>query len=507
MKKRVAIGLINQETNSYSPVESPLSEWRVMLTGEEILRQYPGSQTSIGAFMEFAEREGWELIPTLCGVAMPSAPTDRETYAWMREQILEPIRREQPDAVFLFLHGAMMAEGTDDVEGDLAQAVRGLIGDRPLLLAMDLHGNITPEMVAQVDGVFAYDTNPHVDGMERAAEAAECLRRMFAGEIQPVAASAHPPMMPPTLNMRTAEGPMAELFALAREWEARPGILNVSVFGGFPFCDFPGAGLSVVTTADGDRELAQACSEAIAGRAWEIREQFLKEMLPVEEMMAAVKALMQEEKRWDGSALDAYDSLFYRPLRRPVILADVSDNAAGGGSSDTTALLRELLRDPVPGAAAAAIFDPETVRQAQQVGVGNCADFVIGGKLAPEYGEPLRVRGKVRTLTDGEFEARGPWAPGTWQLGGTAVIEVDGVRLVCTSIRYPCNDADLLRHVGIDPLDVPLLAVKSRGHFRASFEPFARAILEVDAPGAASPILSRFTHRRVRRPIWPLDSF
>lgn len=492
MRKRVAVGQISHETNVFSPVQTPLEAWRErhLYVGDEILKAYPGSKTAIGAWLEIAEREGWEIIPTITASAMPSAPTDAETYEWLKRHLLDPIAEARPDAVLLSVHGAMMAEGVDDPEGDLARAVKAIIGDRPLLLAMDLHGNITPDMCASCDGVFAFDTNPHIDSYERGLETAECLVRVFAGEIKPVVGYAHPPMMPPTINMRTAEGPMVELFRLAREWEAKPGIINVSIFGGFPYCDFPHVGTSIVTTADGDPALARACSEAIGARAWEIREQFLKRIPAPAEAVDQALALLK-----DGSG-----------DRRPVILADVSDNPGGGGSGDTTELLRELLRRQVRGVAAAAIWDPETVREAVAVGVGNSAAFRIGGKAEPAYGAPLAVRGTVRAITDGRFVARGPMGRGaTWRLGTTAVIEAEGIRFVVTTIRMACNDADLFRSVGIDPADTPVLVIKSRGHFRASFEPLARTIIEVDAPGAANPGIDRYEYKRVERPIWPLD--
>lgn len=492
MNKRVAIGMISHETNLFSPVSTPLQAWRDrgLHLGPEILPYYAGTQSGIGAYIETAAAEGWELIPTIAATAMPSAPTDAATYAWLREQLLEPIRREQPDAVLLSVHGAMMAEGVDDPEGDLAAAVKTILGERPLVLAMDLHGNVTPAMCAACDGVFAFDTNPHVDAYERALESAAWLKRIFAGGVRPVVAHTHPLMMPPTINMRTAEGPMVELFQLAQEWEAKPGIVNVSIFGGFPYCDFPHVGTSVVTTADGDSVLAQTCSEAIAQRAWELREQFLKPIPTPEEAVAAARALLA-----DGSG-----------DRRPVILADVADNPGGGGSGDTPELLRELLRQGVRGVAAAAIWDPETVRQAFAIGVGNTATFELGGKAAPQYGAPLLLTGTVRTLTDGRFIARGPVGRSMpWDMGPTAVIESDGVKLVVTSTRIACNDADVFRSVGLDPADTPVLLIKSRGHFRASFEPLARTVIEVDAPGAANPNLDRYHFRRVPRPIWPLD--
>jgi microcystin degradation protein MlrC len=491
-KKRIAIGQISHETNVFSPMPTPLQAWRDrgLYVGQEILETYKGTRSAIGAYLEVAEREGWEIIPTVCAAAMPSAPTDTETYAWLKRHLLEPIAAEKPDAVLLSVHGAMMAEGVDDPEGDLARAVKEIIGERPLLLAMDLHGNITPEMCASCDGVFAFDTNPHIDGYERGLESAECLRRIFAGEVRPVVGFAHPPMMPPTINMRTSEGPMVELFTLAREWEAKPGIINVSIFGGFPYCDFQWTGTSIVTTADGDPELARACSEAIAARAWAIREQFLKRIPTPEEAVQQAIGLLQ-----DGSG-----------DRRPVILADVADNPGGGGSGDTTELLRELFRQGVRGVAAAAIWDPESASQAIKVGVGGTAEFRIGGKAEPAYGAPVVVTGTVRAITDGLFVARGPMARGlTWNMGATAVVEAAGIKIVLNSTRIACNDADVFRSVGIDPADSPVLLIKSRGHFRASFEPMARTIIEVDAPGAANPGLDRYTYQRILRPIWPLD--
>ncbi len=295
-------------------------------------------------------------------------------------------------------------------------------------------------------------------------------------------------MMPPTINMRTAEGPMVELKQLASEWEAKEGIINVSVFPGFPFGDVPHAGLSIVTTADRDMALAQQCSDAVARRAWEIRDRFLKTIPQPEEAMDQAIALLDDEDK------------------RPIILADVADNPGGGGSGDTTELLREMLKRDLPGGAAAAIWDPETVQQAQRVGIGGTATFRIAGKAEPAYGQPVDVEGTVRVLSDGRFIARGPMGRGMeWNMGPAAVIEVGNTKIVVCSIRIACNDADLFRSVGIDPATARVLLIKSRGHFRAAFEPLARAVIEVDAPGAANPNLDRYEYKFVQRPLWPLD--
>ncbi|MGI6359216.1 MAG: M81 family metallopeptidase [Bacillota bacterium] len=490
MTKKVAIGMLSHETNVFSPIQTPLQAWkdRSLTRGQEILDLYTGTKSSPGAFLEVGQRNGWEMIPTLCTSAVPSAPTDAATYQMLKDDLINPMLAAKPDAVLLALHGAMKAEGVDDPEGDIVQSIKEKVGNIPILVVLDLHGNITANMCAHCDGVFGFDTNPHIDSYERGLEAARCLQRIFAGEINPVNAYSHPPMMPPTINMRTAEGPMVELKELAREWEAKPGIINVSVFPGFPYGDVPHAGLSIVTTADGDLELAQRCSDTIAQRAWEIRERFLKAIPRPKEALDQATALLDEQDQ------------------RPIILADVADNPGGGGSGDTTELLQEMLKRNLPGGAAAAIWDPETVQQAIEVGVGNTATFRIGGKAEPAYGEPVQVEGTVRVLSDGRFAARGPMGRGMeWNMGRSALIEVGNTKLVVCSIRIACNDADLFRSVGVDPAAARLLLIKSRGHFRASFEPLAKAVIEVDAKGAANPNLDRYHYKFVKRPLWPLD--
>ena len=165
MNKRIAIGMISHETNVFSPISTPLQAWkdRVMFIGPEIIDKARGSKSAIGAFLEAAEDNDWEVIPTIVAAATPSAPTDAATYRYLKDQLLTPIIKSKPDAVLLAMHGAMKAEGVDDPEGDIAQAIKNVIGQRPLLLTMDLHGNITENMCRNCDGIFAYDTNPHVD--------------------------------------------------------------------------------------------------------------------------------------------------------------------------------------------------------------------------------------------------------------------------------------------------------------------------------------------------------
>jgi microcystin degradation protein MlrC len=294
-------------------------------------------------------------------------------------------------------------------------------------------------------------------------------------------------MLPPTINMRTAEGPMHDLLEEGRAWEGRPHIVDVSVFGGFPYADFDQAGTSVLVTAT-DPAAGRECADAMGRRAWELREAFLKPLPPVAEAVERALRLVAG-----------------RP-GRPVALADVADNPGGGGTGDTTELLRELVRRRAQGAVAC-VWDPETARQAGQVGLGGTATFRVGGKVAPEaFGAPVEITGRVAYLSDGEFVGAGPVVRGRkMRCGPTAQIDAGGLKIAVTSVRHAANDRGFFRVAGIEPEREPLLVIKSRGHFRADFEPITHAIIEVDAPGAANPNLDRFQFAHVRRPIWPLD--
>lgn len=491
---RIAVGMISHETNTFSPIPTTLAsfaEERIgILEGDGLIRGLTDTKTGIGGFLDVAQAEGWQVVGTVAAGATPSANVAAAAHDDLKGRLLAHLRSAgHLDGVLLHLHGAMLAENAPDAEGDICRAVRALVGpDMPIIVELDLHGNITPEFCAVVDGVFAYNTNPHVDPYERGVETAECLARILKGNLpRPAVFISKPPMLPPTINMRTAEGPMHELLARGREWEGKPGIVDVSVFGGFPYADFDQAGTAIVVTAT-DPQAGRECADDMGRYAWSIRDSFLKKIPTVSE------------------AVDLAVRLLAEPGDKPVVLADVADNPGGGGSGDTTELLHELVRRGVPGAAAC-VWDPETVRQALALGVGAEGSFRIGGKAAPDaYGTPLEVRGQVANLSDGRFVGWGPVVRGRPEnCGPTARIDVGNLKLVVVSIRQAANDRGYFQVAGVQPEREPLLVIKSRGHFRADFEPIARTIIEVDAPGAANPSLERFAYRKVRRPIWPLD--
>jgi microcystin degradation protein MlrC len=485
---KLFLAMLSHETNTFSnvPTDRGQFEARNLHYGGEILETFRGTGTCLGGMIDAAERHGARLIPSVAASASPAGLVTKDIYGHVKERLLADLRSAGPlDGVLLDLHGAMVTEGHDDGEGDLIQAVRAVVGPTvPIAVTLDFHGNLSEEMVRGAELLHGYRTYPHVDMAERGAEATTRLLDVIAGRIRPTAALRTPPILPPLGNQGTARGPMRRLYDLAEEMERDPKVISVSIFAGFPHADIPQAGLSAYVVTDGDQALADRLADQLAQVAWTHRHEFIHQGLPVPEAVA--KALAAEG--------------------RPIILADMADNTGGGAAGDGTEILRELLRVGARSAVVACLWDPAAVRECAKAGVGASVTLDVGGKVDARHGAPLRVTGTVRTLSDGRFVHKGPMARGLpGRLGTTAVLDVNDVKVILISHRWQTLDPEMLRFVGLDPLEHKVLVVKSTIHYRAAFEPLAREIVEVDAPGLSSSNLARFDFKRIRRPIFPLD--
>ncbi|MBI4277531.1 MAG: M81 family metallopeptidase, partial [Armatimonadetes bacterium] len=440
-----------------------------------------------GGFLDATKEAGAEVIPSLAASATPSGLVERDTYETLVGRLLDDVQAAKKrglDGVLLALHGAMVAEGVDDPEGDILQRVRDIAGETPIAYVLDYHANMTPLMVTAADAVCIYDTYPHIDNHERGVEAARLLFGTLEGRLRPVMALAQPLLMPGLLAQCTEFEPMKSIFARVREVERRPGILNVTLAAGFPYSDVPQAGFAVVAVADRDRRLAEETAQEVADHIWSRRKEFVRQGVPVAE---AVGQAMKSEKT-------------------PVVLADVADNPGGGAAGDGTVILQDLLREGATGAAVGVMADPEAVAKCIEAGVGNTVTVDVGGKTDDLHGPPVRVTGRVRLISDGAFTQTVMAVGVPVRLGRTAVLQVDGVEIILTERRYQALDPQAFRGQGIEPLDRRIVVLKSSVHFRAGFTPLARGgIIEVDGPGLSSSNLTRFAFKRVRRPIFPLD--
>ena len=482
---RWLVAQFQHETNTFSNILPGRKEFaeREFYRGTGIPRKMRGTRTCVGAFIDFLKAHRISPVWTVDAFATPAGPVKRDFYDWVTDRILAAVT-DDIDAVLLALHGAMVVDGIDDGEGELLVALRDRLGpERPIATTLDYHTNLSRKMLDAADVLVGYKTYPHVDTYETGIKAAELLLRCVKGEITPVRHAEFPLILPPLGNTLTSGEPMRRVMDRARAMEGEPGVLGVSVFGGFPYADVPDAGMSVLVITDGERGGEDLAAE-LSGVLWERRQEFRHQAVPIAE---AVKRAREASSG-------------------PVVLADVADNPGGGGANDGVEVLRELLKQDAQDAAVGMIWDVQAVKACHAADVGARVELDLGAKTDDLHGKPIALSGTVVHLGDGHFTYEGPMSKGVKAcMGRTAVVKAGGVEVVIASRRFQNLDLAFFRSVGIEPTARRILVVKSSIHFRAAYGPIAKAIIEVDAPGLVSPNLSRFAFRHVRRPIFPLD--
>ena len=483
---RIATGCIGHETNTFSPIETGIDNFTqgTYCLGEQVIAEFSGTSTITGGFLERAAAVGIEAVPLLWTFATPSGTVEQAAYEQLKADFLARLRAAGPlDGVFLDLHGAMVTQLHEDAEGDLLRAVREEVGALPVVVTLDLHANITAAMAEYADVIIGFDTYPHVDCYERGLEGAQVIADIVAGKIRPTMAYRQLPLLtspPPQCSMRP---PMSEAIARLHALEARPGVITATLSMGFPFADIRDAGCSVMVTTDGDQDLADRLADEFAQYMWDNREVFRAELVSVDEAIALARAT-------EGG---------------PVVLAEGSDNPGGGGPCDGTFILRALIEADFQGAVVAVIADAESVARAVAADVGCEVELEVGGKSIALHGEPVELRARVQAITDGNFINKGPMGRGkSAQMGRTAVVKVGGVEIILTELRIQPYDAEVLRSVGIEPVNRKLIALKSAVHFRADYTPIAQAIFEVDTPGVHSPNLDSYDYKKLRA-VYPLS--
>lgn len=488
--KRVAVGGISHETSTFTPVETTLQSFRErdLLRGREMLDKFTGTNSPIGGYIDGAAKHGFELIPTLFADAHTSAPTPRDVFDGLVDELLERIHAVGPlDGVLLDLHGSMCvgdldtADGLPDAEGHLLERIRGVVGpDVPILAELDIHSNMTEWMVESADVLLGRRSYPEIDMAERAFQLADILATIWYEGLRPKMALHQIPMVW-GMNQVTAHPPMSEAIARLKEIEARPGVVCGSIATCYFLADVPDMGASVYVVTDGDRDLAQSCADELGEWCYERRADWHFHMPTTRE------------------ALD----LAEQAGKFPVIFADMRDNTGGGSPGDSTGLLQTFIDAGLRDACVLNITDPEAVQQCNAAGAGATLTLDVGGKSSPLQGEPVRMTAKVVALSDGRAPYDGPMYAGmTCDLGNSAHIEQDGVHVLLTTLREQPFDTALARSLKLDPRQMRYVGVKSAAHFRAGFESWSGAIHVVSEPSVHD--LGGLPFRRLKRTIYPL---
>ncbi|MFO1310653.1 MAG: M81 family metallopeptidase [Burkholderiales bacterium] len=486
----VVAAMFKHETNTFSPVPTPLSRFArggtVPNYGEKAIEAFRGTGTSFAAFLDLAQKHGATVSTPVAAHAWPSGPVDDDAFEEIAGRICKDVAAGC-DAVLLELHGAMVTRSFDDAEGELLARIRAIAPDVPIGVSLDMHANISQRMVSHCTAIAGYQTYPHIDFYETGTRAAAPVFALLEGRARPVQAFGQSPMLPHVMRQASTRMPNQALQARCREME-REGALAASLFTGFPHADVPDAGLSVVVVTDDDPALAQRFRDELIERAWDAREQFVFAIEPLAQSIARATATAEG----------------------PVILLDHYDNAASGGTMDTVTVLGAILDAGLADVAAFAVCDPAAVQQMIASGIGSTVTVSLGGKLdMPSIGvrgEPRTVTGRVRVVSDGRYRNEGPALKGVqMDMGPTVVLDTGNVEIVVVSKQQEPNDLACLKSVGIDPARKRFLMLKSRVHYGAGFAGLAKAVIECAGTGVCTSDYGALKFEKVRRPIFPLD--
>ncbi len=489
---RVATGGLSHESSTFTPVPTTIESYqeRFLLEGDDILHTFAGTNTPIGGFIEGAQAHDFELIPTLFGEPQPSAPTPRPLYDELLGRMLKGIANAMPlDGVLLELHGSMAVgdpdapDGLGDAEGHLLAAVRETVGPEvPVLAQLDIHSNVSQQMVAMADVLIGRETYPEVDMSARGRECADVLARIVRAGLRPTMALHQIPMVW-GLNQVTAHAPMREAIAELHRIESEPGVVCGSIATCFFLADVPDMGASVYIVTDNDQTLAQEQADQLGEWIFARREEWQLELLPARAAL--------EKAQTAG--------------RYPIILADMQDNTGGGSPGDSTGVLQTFIDMQLEDACVLYIVDPETVALCHEAGVGARLALEVGAKSSPLQGDPVSMEVEVAALSDGAFRYDGPMYAGlSGNMGPSAHVVQDGIHVLLVSGREQPFDTALARTLGLDPRQMRYICVKSSTHFRAGFESWAGAIHVVAEPSVHS--LRDLPFRRLGRDLYPLTT-
>lgn len=481
---RIAIGGFQHETNTFAPVKADFrafeqaDAWPRLVVGAELWDEIEGVHIPVAGARCVLSAAGADMVPLTWASATPSAHVTEDAYERITGLMLDRLRDAMPlDGVYLDLHGAMVCEHFQDGEGELLRRVREIVGpDMPIAISLDLHANVTPEMVEHADLIDIYRNYPHTDMAETGARAARHLLTMIGTGKKPAKAFRQADFLIPLQWGCTFHDPAQRLYGKNLLQVLETGITSISFACGFPLADIHHCGPSVVAYAD-DQATANEAADAMIAAVQEAEAEFAGKIYLPEE------AVRLGHNVGDG---------------KPLVVADSQDNPGGGGPGDTTGMLRALLDAGRQDALIGVFTDPETADQAHTAGIGGKIDARIGGRLFPGD-EPVSVQATVLALGDGNFKGTGPmWGGANFQLGAMALLDCQGVHVAVMSKPMQAGDQSMFRHLGAEPADYDMVVVKSSVHFRADFQPIARDVWVAAAPGPvyADPGALTFTNLR-----------
>lgn len=495
--KKIFIASLGTETNSFSPFVTGyrnFEETYLTRNGDHGDDPFIFAVPLITWRRQAVER-GWAVMESLCTFAMPAGITLRSVYESYRDEILADLKAALPvDMVLLSLHGAMIAEGYDDCEGDLIAAVRAIVGPEVKIgVELDLHCHLTQKMIDQATAIVLFKEYPHTDTAERAEELFEIIAATADQKVQPHM-TLHDCGMIGVYHTTTE--PMRSFVSQIKQLEGQDDVLSISVAHGFPWGDVPDMGTRLLVITDNQPQAGITLAETLGQQLFNMRDQLQPNYQSIDEALTQAVA-----------------------ITGPVVLADVSDNAGGGAPSDSTFILRAMLERGIERAAVGCIWDPVAVSLAVEAGEGTQFDLRLGGKSGPMSGDPLDLRVTVTKILHNALQ---PFGQSFSRLGDAVALRVNSfldnskegqakhidsadIDLVVNSLRSQTFHPQAFTQLGLDLEQKQIIVVKSMQHFYAGFAPIANKILYVAAPGAIVPNFSQLPYRHINPRKWPLS--
>jgi microcystin degradation protein MlrC len=480
---RIFAATLATETNTFSPLPTSIEGYKegVWLRPGEHPDDAPRMCTAtLFVARQRAAKENFTLIEGSCFAASPAGTTNRADYETMRDEILEQLKQALPlDGVLLGLHGAMVAHGYDDVEGDITERARQIVGPNTVIgVELDPHCHLTLKRLRNADITILYKEFPHTDVVDRAEDLLTLVLRTIRKEIKPTQAlydarqiGSYPTTLP---LMRAFVDRMSAM-------EGKNGILSISIGHCFPYADVPEMGGRILVITDNNKALADHLATEIGEEFVSMRGRTAPDYLETDQAITT------------GLASNAF----------PVVMADPADNAGGGAPSDNTTILKRLIERDVQDACLGPIWDPIAVRLCFDAGLGATFNLRFGGKIGPTSNTPVDAQVTVIGLARDCYQSFGPAQA---ELGDCAAIRIGGVEVVLETKRNQALGLELFRNVGIEPTEKKLVVVKSTNHFMAAYGPIAKKVLYIDADGPIPRDYRKIPYTRINRPIWPLDA-
>ena len=484
---RISVIQIGYETNTFALGVAGIQQMGQWTPAEQVFKTFNGTRSAVGGAIDAIMAAGHQLAPVDLlsrGGAFNAGPIlAAGTLENAMDRICDQLSQVMPDGLFFAMHGATCQQGIDDGDGYCLKRLRQVLGDRPIMCSMDLHGNITQEMCDLADGIFGIKEHPHTDYYEAGALAAQTLIRTLEGQCNPKMALVKIPMLVNSASGNTISGIGRDVRNHLYDSIRDMGLIDATYFHGFSATDSAITSASALAVADGFDPTPQA--EALSQWLWERKEQFNMAVYNASDAIDTALSLLK----------DGY-----------VVINEGADNPGGGSPGDGTHLLREMVKRQLPGSIMGPLFDPESAAICHTHTPGDRFTLSIGGKTDPVFGAPLETKVELITLCQGDFVCAGPIHQGVaMSYGPTARIRIGNVECILVSQRFQTYDDRPFLMTGADLKDYQIVALKSMNHFRGFFTPRADAIVVADTPSVYPSDLSALDYKYISRPIYPLD--